>query len=1094
MDTVTGTKASHILILEDDRDQQALALHTFLTVPEQFRVSLAGNLQDARVLMVRDPPDLIISAWNLPDGKGIDILPRRNGLVTTPLVIMTSFGNENLAVEIMKSGAIDYVVKSAAMFADLPHIARRALRNWENVHRRVLAEEAVQDTRKRLADILSFLPDAVLAIDNDGRVIAWNNALEQMTGHSSEEMLGKGDHAYSIPFYGERRPVLIDSVLEDNPDTEKNYLSVQRDGQKITSEEYLPSMYGGRGAWLRATASPLFNDAGERTGAVEVIRDITGMKQKEELLSQREATLETLLNAPTDTIALLDPQGIIISINNEGARRLGGAVSTITGQCVWDLLPLEVGHIRKEYVDRVFVTGKNSQLDDVRSGVSFHNEFFPIFNADHTAVDRVALFARDVTDQKRAEEALHESETRFRALIQNSSDIIRILDSDGRIAYESPSSVGILGYPPGYLIGRDPMEFIHPEDLARVKADLGTVYGKVNPGTPTEFRIRKASGEYLWVDSIGSNLQDVAGVKGIVITTRPIQKRKQAEEQMLAAQRLYLVQSRINQAIVRVKDLETFAAEICRISVEYGRFRMSWVGMLDRGSGTFCSIAHAGYEEGYLNAIEISTCDGDEKSQGPTGTAILTGHYEICNDIGTDPRMLPWRDEALKRGYLSSAAFPFLHNGEVAGAYMIYASEKDFFNETEITLLEEIAVNISFALEMLDEQARRTRAENALAASEEQLRLAVEGADAGFWDWQLPTGKAVFSDRFYTMLDYAPGEFPATYEAWTRLIHPDDRERAISELKRQIQEKRPLCEIEYRILGKDGNWIWILGRGKIIETDDQENPVRLTGVNIDITNRKLMESEIRSLNAVLEQRVRDRTEALSKANEALEEENTQRITAEKKLQASYNEKVVLLKEIHHRVKNNLQIIASLLNLQSRYITDTHTLTAIRESQNRVKAMALVHEKLYRAEDIAHISLYEYIRFLGTGLFQFYDAKVRGIQFRLEIDDINVDIDAAIPIGLILNELISNSLKYAFPEGKRGEIFIRVNKEVHTLTVLFRDTGIGIPEDLDWRNTPSLGLRLVTTLVDQMNGTVELDRSTGTVFTMVLHEKEEQGEK
>jgi two-component sensor histidine kinase len=265
----------------------------------------------------------------------------------------------------------------------------------------------------------------------------------------------------------------------------------------------------------------------------------------------------------------------------------------------------------------------------------------------------------------------------------------------------------------------------------------------------------------------------------------------------------------------------------------------------------------------------------------------------------------------------------------------------------------------------------------------------------------------------------------------------------------------------------------------------------MTGVNIDITNQKLMESEIRSLNTVLEQRVRDRTEALSKANEALEEENAQRITAERKLQASYNEKVMLLKEIHHRVKNNLQIIASLLNLQSRYITDAQTLAAIRESQNRVKVMALVHEKLYQAEDIAHISLQEYVQFLGTGLFQFYDARIRGILFTLEIHDIDVDIDAAIPIGLILNELISNSLKYAFPEGRGGEVFIGVKKEDHTLTVLYRDNGIGIPADLDWRNTHSLGLRLVTTLVDQMNGTVELDLKEGTRFIMVLHEREQR---
>ncbi len=198
---------------------------------------------------------------------------------------------------------------------------------------------------------------------------------------------------------------------------------------------------------------------------------------------------------------------------------------------------------------------------------------------------------------------------------------------------------------------------------------------------------------------------------------------------------------------------------------------------------------------------------------------------------------------------------------------------------------------------------------------------------------------------------------------------------------------------------------------------------------------------------------------------------------------------MLIKEIHHRVKNNLQIIISLLNLQSRYITDEPTLAAIRESQNRVRAMSLVHEKLYQAENVSKIQIQDYIRFLGNGLFQFYGAKSRGVRLTLNIGDVDATINTAIPLGLIVNELISNSLKYAFPEGRTGEIAITVRKEDHGLHIEFRDNGIGIPETLDWKDTKSLGLRLVNTLVDQLNGTIELDRQEGTCFSMVLYEKE-----
>jgi two-component sensor histidine kinase len=236
---------------------------------------------------------------------------------------------------------------------------------------------------------------------------------------------------------------------------------------------------------------------------------------------------------------------------------------------------------------------------------------------------------------------------------------------------------------------------------------------------------------------------------------------------------------------------------------------------------------------------------------------------------------------------------------------------------------------------------------------------------------------------------------------------------------------------------------------------------------IDISELKRAEEELLALNRDLEGKVLERTERLNN---------------------SLKDKELLLREIHHRVKNNLQIIISLLNLQSRYITDEKTLAAIRESQNRVKAMALVHEKLYQSADIARINLDDYVQFLGNSLFQFYGMRGKGIVFTTTIPEISLDINTAIPIGLIINELVSNSLKYAFPNGKRGEISIGIKREDHRVTILFKDTGTGIPADFDWRNAKSLGLRLVVSLVEQLFGTIELDRAEGTAYTIVVNEK------
>ena len=200
--TEARERVIHILIVEDDRDHIALILQAFRQDPGQFRIDTAATLKKAREVIAHECPDLIIADWNLPDGRGIDIICREDGRVTTPLIVMTGYGDERLAVEIMKSGAVDYIVKSATVFEELPNISRRAIRFWENHQERIAAEQAQQETQKRLADILAFLPDPVLAIDTTGTVIAWNNAMEALTGVPAADMLGRAIMSTASPSTG----------------------------------------------------------------------------------------------------------------------------------------------------------------------------------------------------------------------------------------------------------------------------------------------------------------------------------------------------------------------------------------------------------------------------------------------------------------------------------------------------------------------------------------------------------------------------------------------------------------------------------------------------------------------------------------------------------------------------------------------------------------------------------------------------------------------------------------------------------------------------------------------------------------------------
>ena len=213
---------------------------------------------------------------------------------------------------------------------------------------------------------------------------------------------------------------------------------------------------------------------------------------------------------------------------------------------------------------------------------------------------------------------------------------------------------------------------------------------------------------------------------------------------------------------------------------------------------------------------------------------------------------------------------------------------------------------------------------------------------------------------------------------------------------------------------------------------------------------------------------------------------------EEMLKNSVKEKEMLLREIHHRVKNNMQIISSLLNLQSEYIKESEYLEMFNESRNRIKSMAIIHEQLYQSTDLANIDFNNYVRTLVNSLIAFYEKLTKNISLKVDIDNIALGVDTAIPCGLIINELVTNSLKHAFPNERDGKITITVKfhetdgKKNIDMTV--SDNGIGMPEGLDIQNTKSLGLKLVTTLIEhQLRGNFKHNTKKGTEFQIHFQE-------
>lgn len=314
---------------------------------------------------------------------------------------------------------------------------------------------------------------------------------------------------------------------------------------------------------------------------------------------------------------------------------------------------------------------------------------------------------------------------------------------------------------------------------------------------------------------------------------------------------------------------------------------------------------------------------------------------------------------------------------------------------------------------------------------------------------------------------------------------PEEDQPEIQTQIASLSPRKPVATYEHRVILQDGSIRWQRWTDRVL-FDGQGNVQEYASVGRDITEQKQAVDELQRLNAELEHRVRDRTAALLLANEKLVVEVNERKAAEEQVRESLQEKEVLLKEIHHRVKNNLQIISSLLNLQANRVSDQRTLQALGDSQARVRSMALIHEKLYQSQSLAEIDFGEYVRSLASDLFRSYRRNFTAVQLDVQTDEVSLELDLAVSCGLILNELMTNALKYAFPDGKHGTISVELRATpARVVQLRVADDGMGIPADLDITRTKSLGLQLVNNLVAQLDGKLDLDRSAGTAFQVTF---------
>ncbi len=383
---------------------------------------------------------------------------------------------------------------------------------------------------------------------------------------------------------------------------------------------------------------------------------------------------------------------------------------------------------------------------------------------------------------------------------------------------------------------------------------------------------------------------------------------------------------------------------------------------------------------------------------------------------------------------------------------------------------------------LLREIIERTKAEAAQRASEEHLSAAFAQTAVGIAEF-LPGGTICRYNHKFSEILHGENTDWLKESIWDRLT-PNDYKDHRSGFESVLLGTSTEYSCEMQVTRKDRSRIWCKVSLSAVRANDGR-PDNFTLVLDDISDLKHAEEELFQLNCRLEERVRERTLELQETNERLTREIDQRREAEERLKTSLQEKEILIKEIHHRVKNNLQVIISLLYLQAQNIRDPVLAGALTDSQTRVKSMALVHEKLYQSHNVSSVDFQAYLENLVANLLIAYDIDRTRVRVTIAVKDLSLPLNPAISLGLMMNELISNALKYAFPDGRTGTLEITGTADEEMIRIRIRDNGRGIPEGFDWKNAKSLGLHLVQMLSRQLKGSVELSRDGGTEFAISI---------
>ena len=959
-------------------------------------------------------------------------------------------------------------------------------------------EAALRESEQRYRLLIEKMNDGVIIVDQHGFISYINERFSEMTGYSPSEMIGH----HCLEFGDEETRKTAQQQLARHRKAESGVYElpiIRKDGQKLLTITSATSILGTDGSF---------------EGSFGVLTDITAFKTVESQLQQAKAQLRAVLDAVPGLISWISSDGRYLGVNQQLADNFNLPPDAFIGQ--------ELGFLQRhseftEFMEQFIASSSQTKRRVIDVQVSGLTRSYLIAAQKYNNGTAAVSVGIDITEGKLAEEQLRQREEQLRLALEASR--MGFWDwnlQTGKVALSS-------NHEQMFGISLDTYEetnesflaIVHPEDRDRVclSDQYAIETGKM---CEIEFRVIWPDGSIRWLEGKGQAYYDKTG-KPVRLTgiNLDITERKQAQLALNAQHQFLQTVIDTNPNLIFVKDIH---GRYVMINQAYANFYgVSIEELLGKTNFTFKSNFIKAQEFAFQDQEVFTTSRQkfipEETLYSKTGeprwfqtikrplfdaagqvyqilgvSTDITEHKQIEEQLRQSEAQLRLALDAARMGdwewNLQTGKITFSTQLEQLygfapntydGTYETYVARLHPEDRERVHQATQLSINkgadrdLDFRIIWPDgsvhwiqskgrviysaagtpvllsgislDISERKFAECQLHESEAQLHRALEAARMGFWEMNIQTGSSIWSNNLEQLYGVAPNTYGGTYESFLELVHPQDRDL--------IQQEVQIClatgndyNVEFRVVWADGSIHWMEGKGQVFY-DEMGKPVRMTGIDMDISERKQAETDIKE---------------------------------------SLREKEVLLQEIHHRVKNNLQVISSLLDLQSQRLTDKAALEIFQESQNRIKLMALVHETLYKYKDFVRINFSEYAKTLIDYLFRAYKGELNDINLSLNLEEVHLKLDKAIPCGLIISELISNSLKYAFPNQAKGTIYLSLAfDENNYFRLMVKDDGVGFPHNWESGEVKSLGLQLVKVLTNQLDGTLELDHKDGTEF-------------